>query len=200
MSNVRIATEGDAEQIGSIYAPIVRNTTISFEEEPPSADECGRRIQSTLTTHPWLVAESNGDILGYAYASAHSGRAAYRWSADVSVYIADAHRRRGVGHALYTALFRLLEIQGMYNLYAGIALPNPGSIGLHESFGFTPVGIYRNVGYKHGSWIDVGWWERTLREHSLPGSAPFFFPDVCHSYECSQALLAGTAILQSRTL
>ncbi len=197
MSHVRIADERDCGQISHIYAPIVRDTAISFEEEVPSATVFEQRMQATLPTHPWLVAEGGGDIMGYAYASAHHSRAAYRWSADVSVYIDSNYRRRGIGRALYTALFRLLEIQGLYTVYAGIALPNPGSRGLHESLGFTLVGIYRQVGFKHGRWIDVGWWELALRERSLPDSSPLPFSDIRHSDHCGQALQAGTALLRS---
>lgn len=196
MSIIRIAGERDCEQISHIYAPIVHNTVISFEEEAPSAAVMEQRIQSTLPTHPWLVAERDGEIMGYAYASAHHSRAAYRWAADVSVYIGNNYRRRGIGRALYAALFRLLEIQGFYNVYAGIALPNPGSMGLHEALGFTPVGVYRRVGFKHGRWIDVGWWELALREASLPNSSPLPFCDLCHSDRCGQALQAGTEILR----
>ena len=195
MPHVRTAGEGDAAQISAIYAPVVRETIITFEEEPPSPDEFRERIRNVLTTYPWLVAEHNGELMGYAYASAHHSRAGYRWSADVSVYIAGAHRGKGVGRALYTSLLRLLAVQGMYNVYAGIALPNPASTRLHESFGFTPVGVYRRVGFKHGRWVDVGWWELALREHSAPG-APLPLSEICHSDEWAQALAAGTALLQ----
>ena len=195
MSIVRIADKHDAAQVSDIYAPIVKETVISFEEQPPSAKEFEERILTTLTTHPWLVAEHNGELMGYAYGSTHSSRAAYRWSANVSVYIAKAYRRRGVGRALYTSLLHLLRAQGMYNAYAGISLPNPGSQGLHESMGFTPVGVYKQVGFKFGQWVDVGWWELPLCDRSIPDNPPVRFPDMCNSAECEQAIGIGTALL-----
>src|SRR5262249_31987133 len=128
------------------------------ELEPPSVAEMGRRIRETLPTYPWLVFEEEGRVLGYAYASAHAPRAAYRWSVDLAVYIGRGARRRGGGRALYAALLRVLARQGYYRGFGGITLPNPGSVGLHEAMGFDAVGVYWAVGYKHGAWHDVGWW------------------------------------------
>ena len=167
---IRLATFKDAPAIAEIYAPIVLATPISFETEPPDAQEFERRIAKVLTAHPWLVCEHEGNVTGYAYASRHHERAAYQWSVDTSVYIHSDFRRRGVGQALYTSLFSILVGQGFYNAYAGITLPNPGSVGLHESVGFKRLCIYRNVGYKLGSWYDVGWWELALQPlKSNPG-------------------------------
>jgi L-amino acid N-acyltransferase YncA len=163
MLTIRIATEADAAQIQAIYAPIVRDTAISFEFEPPSVEETGQRIVKTLEHWPWLVCDRGGDVLGYVYAGQHSARAAYQWSADVTVYIHEHARRMGVGRALYTSLFRLLVVQGFYHAYAGVTLPNAGSVGLHESLGFTPVGVYQRVGFKFGAWHDVGWWQSALQ-------------------------------------
>ncbi len=160
---IRLALESDAAAIQGIYGPVVRGTVISFEAEPPSVDEMRRRIADTLVTHPWLVCERDGHVIGYAYASQHKARAAYRWSVDVSVYTDPAWHRRGIGRALYASLFDILRLQGFYNAYAGVALPNPGSVGLHEALGFTPVGVYRHVGFKHGAWHDVGWWQLALQ-------------------------------------
>src|SRR5262249_40805835 len=113
-------------------------------------------------SHPWLVCGIDGKVAGYAYATLHRARTAYQWSVDTSVYVHDGYWRRGVGRALYLSLFAILSAQGFFNAYAGIALPNAASVGLHESLGFTPVGTYRRVGYKLGSWHDVGWWQRAL--------------------------------------
>ncbi len=144
---IRLASERDAEQIAAIYAPNVTDTIISFEFEPPTADEMRRRIEVTLERYPWLVCERHdGRLLGYAYAAAHGSRAAYQWSVDVSVYVHEDARRKGVGGALYASLFAALALQGFYNAYAGATLPNPASVGLHESVGFRPIGIYRGVG------------------------------------------------------
>jgi L-amino acid N-acyltransferase YncA len=152
----------DAAACAEIYAPFVRDTVISFEERPPDEREFARRIELITQTHPWLVAELDGEVAGYAYASPHRERAAYRWAADVAVYVARAHHRRGVGRELYGALLPLLARQGLLIACAGVTLPNDASVGLHESFGFTRVGIYRRIGWKSGAWRDVGWWQLEL--------------------------------------
>ena len=160
---LRQTAVGDGAAIAAIYAPYVSDTIISFETEPPAAAEMSRRIASVGERHPWLLAEQGGQVLGYAYAGEHRSRAAYRWDVDVAVYLAAAAHRRGIGRRLYQALFGVLRLQGYINAYAGIALPNAASIGLHESLGFAPVGIYRKVGYKYGDWHDVGWWALNLQ-------------------------------------
>ena len=162
MSPIRVAREDDAAQLAEIYAPNVTDAFISFEAEPPTAEEMRLRIAKTLPSHPWLVHDAGGRILGYAYAGRHRERAAYQWSADVSCYVRPEARGRGIGKALYTQLLRMLEAQGFRNAYAGIALPNEASVRLHESVGFTPIGVYRGVGFKQGAWRDVGWWGARL--------------------------------------
>lgn len=170
MHTLRIAADEDAEGIAAIYAPIVRDTAISFELDPPDAAEMRRRIRATLASHPWLVCAENGAVRGYAYASRHRERAAYRWSADVTVYVHEQARGRGVGGALYAALVPMLVRQGFRRAYAGITLPNEASVALHEAAGFTPLAVYARVGWKLGAWHDVGWWERRLApETPLPG-------------------------------
>jgi phosphinothricin acetyltransferase len=166
---IRRARAGDATAIAAIYAPIVRDTAISFEIDPPNADEMARRIETQGGATPWLVCERDGDLRGYAYAGSHRARAAYRWSVDVSVYVDPAARGRRVATALYEALLTTLEIQGFHRAYAGITLPNPASVILHERMGFAALGVYREVGYKCGAWHDVGWWERAL---APAGSSP----------------------------
>ena len=168
----RITSERDAEQIQAIYAPIVRDTIISFELEPPSVAEMRQFILSSLATHAWLVCDNVGEILGYVYATQHRSRAAYQWAADVSVYIKEQTRRSGLGRALYTSLFELLRLQGFYQAYAGIALPNPASVGLHEALGFQSIGVYRSVGFKFGLWRDVGWWCLPLQTTDQAADAP----------------------------
>lgn len=163
MRRIRLAGEEDARQVQTIYAPIVRDTIISFEVEIPSVDEMARRIAKVSRDYPWLVCEDGGELLGYAYASRHRERAAYQWSVEATVYIREGQRRSGVGKALYAALFPLLVMQGYVNAYAGIALPNPGSVRLHESIGFTPIGVFQRIGFKFGAWIDVSWWQRALQ-------------------------------------
>src|SRR3712207_5676700 len=190
-SSIRLATERDAEEIASIYAPNVTDTIISFESEPPTADEMCLRIEGTLERYPWLVCERRGRVLGYAYAGAHGSRAAYRWSVDVSVYVRAGAQRMGVGRALYTSLFAALTLQGFYNAYAGATLPNPASVGLHEAVGFRPVGVYRGVGYKMGAWHDVRWWELSLRERVIDPDPPLDLSQVKGSEGWDAALARG---------
>jgi L-amino acid N-acyltransferase YncA len=150
----------DAAACAAIYAPHVDPGPASFEETPPDAGEVARRIR---TAHAWLVAEDgDGSIAGYAYASEHRSRAAYRWAVDVAVYVSEAHQRRGAGRALYAALLPQLAERGWRAACAGIALPNDPSVALHEAFGFEPVGVYRRIGFKAGAWRDVGWWQLDL--------------------------------------
>ena len=196
-SSIRLATERDAEEIAAIYAPNVTDTIISFESEPPTADEMRLRIEGTLERYPWLVCEHRGRLLGYAYAGAHGSRAAYRWSVDVSVYVHEEAHRTGVGRALYTSLFAALDLQGFYNAYAGATLPNPASVGLHESVGFRPVGVYRGVGYKLGAWHDVGWWQLPLRERVADPDPPADLPTVLGSEGWEAALASGLPLLRS---
>lgn len=155
--------ERDAGACAEIYAPYVAGTPTSFEEIAPDAREMGQRMRRVQATHPWLVAERDGCVVGYAYGSRHRERAAYRWSCDVAVYVAAADHRRGVGRALYEALLALLREQGFHTAVAGITLPNEASVGLHEALGFEPVGVYREIGWKDGAWRDVGWWQARLR-------------------------------------
>ena len=161
----------DAPACAVIYGPSVSDGVASLEDQAPGPEEMAQRIQATTHEWPWLVAEIDDAVAGYAYATRHRVRAAYRWSTDVSVYIDAAHHRRGIGRALYEALFGLLVEQGFYEACAGITLPNDASVGLHESLGFVAVGVYRGVGFKHGRWRDVGWWQKTLRER-VPGQPP----------------------------
>jgi phosphinothricin acetyltransferase len=195
---IRLATERDAEQIAAIYAPNVTHTIISFEFEPPTAHEMRRRIEATLQRYPWLVCERHdGTVLGYAYAGAHGSRVAYQWSVDVSVYVHEDARRMGVARALYASLFAALKLQGFYNAYAGATLPNPASVGLHESVGFRPVGVYRGVGYKLGAWHDVGWWHLPLRERVAHPDPPAELPSGVDSEEWDAALASGLSSLRS---
>jgi L-amino acid N-acyltransferase YncA len=157
--------ERDAVACAAIYAPSVTAGVASLEEHAPDPREIADRIRIISRDYPWLVAEIDDEVVGYAYASRHRDRAAYRWSADVTVYISAAHHRRGVGRALYEALFGLLVRQGVYEACAGITLPNDASVGLHESLGFAPVGVYHDIAYKFGRWRSTGWWRKTLQSH-----------------------------------
>jgi phosphinothricin acetyltransferase len=159
---VRQAEVADAARIQAIYAPYVSDTTISFEEMPPDEAEIIRRIAAILPSYPYLVAEAQGRVVGFAYASQHRVRAAYRTSVDVAVYVASEAHRKGVGRLLYSHLLPAAARLGYHAAFAGIALPNDASVGLHEAIGFQPIGIYREVGRKFDRWLDVGWWQRLL--------------------------------------
>lgn len=162
-SRIRLATEADAAACQAIYAPVVRATTISFEAAPPSVAEMAARVRQTLPTFPWLVCVRDDTVIGYAYAGTYRARAAYQWSAEVSVYIGAEARRQGVARRLYTALFDLLRLQGYCNAYAGTTIPNPPSVALHEALGFQLIGTYARVGFKHGAWHDVKWFHLDLQ-------------------------------------
>jgi L-amino acid N-acyltransferase YncA len=153
----------DSTACSAIYEPYVSGTAISFEERTPDARELAARIERIQRTHPWLVAEDSGEVIGYAYGCPHRQRAAYRWTAEVSVYVPHEYHHRGVGRALYSELLELLRSQGFYMACAGVTLPNDASVGFHESFGFIAVGVYRRIGFKFGRWWDVGWWQLGLR-------------------------------------
>lgn len=159
---IRLATSDDAEQVQAIYAPYCF-TPISFEMEPPRVAEMQDRLVKVLGQYPWLVCVEGDEVLGYAYASQHRERSAYRWSVDTSVYVGHERQRRGIGRALYSSLFALLSLQGFVNAYAGITLPNPASVGLHGAMGFELVGVYKHVGFKCGAWHDVAWFQRLLQ-------------------------------------
>ncbi len=196
MSIIRLATPQDADQIHAIYAPHVANSVISFELEIPSVDTIRQRIIKTIAFHPWLVCEQAGAVRGYAYAGPHRSRAAYQWAVDVSVYVAaDAHRT-GTGTAVYQSLFSVLRLQGFFNAYAGATLPNAGSVGLHESLGFTEVGTYKQVGYKHGGWHDVIWWSLRLQQPAQTPSPPSSIQALVGTPALDEALRSGLVWLK----
>ena len=170
--SIRLACDGDVDGVLAIYAPVVRDTATSFEYEPPTRADMLERMRAGEDRFPWLVHAPGDEVRGYAYAGPHRVRDAYQWSVEVSVYVAGEHRRQGVGRALYDHLLALLTRQGFARAFAGITLPNAGSVALHESMGFVPVGIYERVGCKQGRWWDVGWWQRDLAPVDPRHAAP----------------------------
>jgi len=159
---IRPAQIEDAPACAAIYRPHVTDSWVSFELEAPDDAEMAARLVRYAASHAWLVAERDGAVVGYAYASPHRDRAAYASSCDVAIYVDGSCPRTGVGRALYEALFHLLKAQGLHAAFAGIALPNPASEALHKACGFSPLGVYHEVGWKLGGWRDVGWWQRRL--------------------------------------
>jgi len=178
---IRMAGAEDAAALLAIYAPYVRDTAVSFEYAVPSLEEFARRVRDTLKKYPYLVAEQNGMIVGYAYASPLSARAAYDWTAETSIYVEWNHRGRGVGKALYAALEDLLRRQNVVNLGARVACAaaedarlTGASVAFHKSMGYREIGRYEKCGYKFGAWYDVMWMRKTLREH--PATPEPFVP------------------------
>ena len=188
---IRLADARDGEALARIYRPAVVDSVISFELEPPDGAEMARRVERIMARTPWLVCEMHGEVLGYAYAGQHRDRAAYQWSVDVSAYVHAHARRTGIARALYTSLVAVLALQGFRNAYAGITLPNAASVGLHEAVGFTPVGTYRKVGFKLGTWQDTGWFERQLAPHVQDPPAPIPLPSLLGTRQLEEAIAAG---------
>lgn len=182
--DIRLAQKADIEQMHAIYAPIVRDTVISFELTVPTVDDFQGRVTEGRACFPWLVCDRAGEVLGYAYAARHRARPAYQWSVESSVYVKDGARGLGVGRGLYAALLEILRRLGYYNVYAGIALPNPASIALHRACGFHEIGVFEAAGFKLGGWHDVAWWQFRLAElpvNPLP-------PVALAEYSVDQAL------------
>lgn len=162
---IRLANpQRDAAAVADIYRPVVEATMISFEEIAPTADEMAERMSRTLERTPWLVATLGDEVVGYAYASAHRERAGYRWSVDLTAYVREGFRGQRIGRALYDRLVPMLRQQGFANAYAGIGLPNPASVALHEAIGMRLIGVYERVGWKLGAWHDVAWYGMRLTE------------------------------------
>jgi L-amino acid N-acyltransferase YncA len=156
----------------------------------------GSRITRVLSNYPWLVCELDGRVIGYAYASTHNERAAYRWSVDVAVYVGGEVHRRGVGTALYASLFEVLVLQNIRNVYAGITLPNAASEGMHSRAGFRLVGTYHHVGYKFDAWHNVAWFERGILPAIANPPEPLSFREVRDTAEVAVALGKGQTLLR----
>jgi phosphinothricin acetyltransferase len=173
---IRIAARRDAAAIAAIYRPYVEDSRISFEEVAPDANQMERRIAGDPPgMHPWFVADDDGRVIGYAASSPFRTRPAYRWTVETGIYLAPEACGRGIGRALLSTLINTLERQGYVAAIGAIALPNPASIALHEKLGFTCSGVYRNVGFKFGEWIDVGLWQKELAPPSATPREPVPF-------------------------
>jgi L-amino acid N-acyltransferase YncA len=164
---VRDAAGRDAIECAQIYAPYVTGTAISFEQSPPTPEQIAGRIREFQRDHAWLVAQRDGEVCGYAYGHAFAQRAAYRWSCEVSIYLAADARGHGLGRELYTHLLDRLALLGYRSALAGITQPNEASNGLHQAMGFEQCALYRGVGYKFEAWHDVAWFQLPLG----PGTA-----------------------------
>lgn len=194
--NIRLATESDSQSLLEIYAPFIKETVITFEYEVPMISEFSSRISSTLKKYPWIVCEIDDRIAGYAYASKYRERPAYDWSVDTSVYIHPTYHRKKIASALYYCLFEILKLQGFYNAYAAIVSSNTKSVGFHESFGFKPIGVYHNVGYKFDQWHDVKWVEKTIREHKKSPEKPKTIDQIKDTKKFNSSILKALQIIE----
>ena len=179
---IRIAHADDAAILAAIYQPYVERTWISFEETAPSASDMLAKYLTGREHYPWLIAEHDGEVAGYAYGSVHRGRPAYRWSVETTIYLREDAHGLGLGKRLYGALIETLRKQGFRSAFAGIALPNPASVALHASLGFEPIGIFPAVGFKLGAWRDVAWSRLNLtNEGDAPLPEPLKVSEVLSS-------------------
>ena len=175
---IRPATDEDAAAIADVYRPYVENSRISFEDSAPDAAEMARRIRGERAGYyPWLLAEDEGGVLGYANSSPFRSRRAYRWTVETGIYLDPGAHGRGVGRSLLVALLSLLERQGYVGAVGAIALPNDASVRLHEALGFVHAGTYRGTGFKLGEWIDVGLWQKDLAPRTAQPAEPLPYRD-----------------------
>lgn len=184
---IRTASSDDAKALLEIYTPYVEKTAITFEYDIPTLQEFENRINRTLKNYPYLVAEQNGELLGYAYTGPFVGRAAYGWSAEVSIYLKETKRKMGIGRRLYDALEQISKAQNILNLNACIGYTETedehltnNSMEFHAHMGYTLVGRFHNSGYKFGRWYDMIWMEKLIGEHSDNPLPVIAFPALEH--------------------
>lgn len=169
---IRIATKNDCKNILAIYEYYVLNTSITFEYEVPLLEEIEKRMETVQTKYPYLVAEMDGKIVGYAYATDFRFRAAYQWSSECAIYIHKDFQGKGIGKKLYQKLFAILRLQGYYNVFSGVVIPNEASVNLHLACGFREIGVYENIGYKFEKWHTTKWFQLALNEYQINPEAP----------------------------
>jgi phosphinothricin acetyltransferase len=197
-TRIRLAQTSDAAAIADIYAPHVHESAVSFETDPPTAHAMRTRISETMELYPWLVCDCAGAVAGYAYATRHRRREADQWCVETSVYVHRDYQRLGVARGLYISLFAILGAQGFVNAYAGITLPNALSVALHERLGFLPLVVYRGIGFKAGSWHDVGWWHLVITPHPPVPPAPRPLAVVQRQPGWDALVSAGLPLIRAR--
>lgn len=182
---IRIAEETDAPELLKIYAPYVEKTAITFEYTVPSLEEFTGRIRETLEKYPYIVAEQEGEILGYAYTGPFGKRAAYQWAAETSIYLKETRRQMGIGRKLYEALEEISKAQNIFNLNACIGYPQredshltKNSVQFHEHMGYRLVGEFHQCGYKFGTWYNMVWMEKSLGEHPARPEDVIWFSEL----------------------
>ncbi len=197
-ARIRLAEQSDAKDILAIYGPYCSLTSVSFEVVAPSIEEMQERIAHISANYPWLIAEVDGQVAGYVYASRHHERAAFRWSVDVAVYIAAHQQRNGIAQILYETLFSILREQGLFKAFAVITLPNLASVGLHEKCGFLPVAMLPGAGNKFGRWHNVGYWQLELQPERDYPLDPQPFHQICNNPLIIAALAEGSRKLSRK--
>jgi phosphinothricin acetyltransferase len=185
---IRLATPADCSAIQQIYAHYVAHTSITFEYDVPPAAEMEKRMHAAMSKYPYLVAEAEGKIAGYAYATDFRYRSAYQWSPECTIYLHPEEQGKGTGFRLYTALFDALRLQGFYNVFGGVALPNDASVALHRKCNFREIGLYENIGYKQGKWHSTLWFQRVLQPHAHGPAAPRAAQELFADEEFQQLL------------
>lgn len=178
---IRPVKISDAGKLLEIYAPYIQNTNVTFEYAVPSIGEWEERIRSVITLFPWLVAECDGEIAGYAYATKHRERVAYSWCCESSVYLSEEFYGRGIAKVLYQKLFEILKHQGYINIYAILTSPNPASEKFHENFGFYDAAGFNKAGFKFGKWHNTRWLQLHLSEHEIPPNNIVPFSEITDS-------------------
>lgn len=191
---IRFISADDAAAAVNIYAPYVLHTAISFEYDVPTVEQFNKKIQTITAKYPWLVCEYNGEIIGYAYGSEHRNRTAYQWSPESTVYMAEQFHRRGVARVLYNTLFEILKLQGFFNVYAGVLSTNTKSREFHKALGFEDIGIFRNIGYKLGSWHSNMWMQLQLMPPVHEPPVPKAFKAIERTEACKQIMLDANRI------
>ena len=199
MFEIRSALESDCQSMLDIYTPIIQDTATSFELEVPTNQQFQLRVANIQDHFPWLVCTKDSHLTGYAYAGPHRGRKAYQWSAELSVYIDPEFHRLGIARALYTALIEILKRQGYFTVLAGISLPNEISVSFHESLGFSPVGVYQNIGYKFNRWHSVGWWQYAVSDYPTHTPAPEKAHTIINSPQGKEILDRALEIIKTNS-
>ena len=186
--NIRPITKNDAAATLNIYKYYVEKTAVSFEYEPPTAEEWEQRIALVTVEYPWLVCEVEAEIVGYAYGTSHRYRSAYLWSVETAIYLSEKFHGKGIARPLYQALFDILRLQGYVNVYAGVTIPNDKSVAFHKSMGFSDVGTFKKIGFKFGEWHDTRWFQMHLVDHRGKPGRRYTFKEVQEMDEIREVL------------
>ena len=194
---IRLIQENDTQAVLDIYAPYVLNTYITFEYDVPTLQEFSEKIRTITSEYPWLVCLLDNKIIGYAYGSEHRHRTAYKWSPESTIYLTEDEQGKGIGRILYSTLFDILRLQGFFNVYAGVGIPNDRSERLHRSVGFQELGIFKKVGYKLGKWHDTKWFQLHLQEHMIDPPLPRSVAEIKSSTELHAILESANEMINN---